>query len=230
MKSHILEGHGQLCSLYKAHEEDGNKGFKAGDFRSEGDSPVFFHTISTGLRSMEHPAYGGWGGRYINACENTWLDPVPEPDYSYPDGRWYSNTAWGRNYLRHVYPENQSLMNAYFKPITRWADALQNDFAARADWCVRSFDDANHPPVVKLTNALDITTEPGSKIVLSARGTFDPDGDELRYSWWRYYEADSFNGKIKIKNVNSINASLIVPEDINEEATIHISYSLRSKR
>ena len=41
MKENILENHGPLCSIYAAHDN--------GDFRSEGDSPAFLHTIVTGL-------------------------------------------------------------------------------------------------------------------------------------------------------------------------------------
>jgi hypothetical protein len=59
MNEHILKGHGALCSLYKAHEN--------GDFRSEGDSPAFFHTIPNGLRSHENPGWGGWGGSTVPA-------------------------------------------------------------------------------------------------------------------------------------------------------------------
>ncbi len=61
----------------------------------------------------------------------------------------------------------------------RWTPAFQNDFAARADWCVKSFKDANHAPVVRLKTALDITAKPGGKIKLNAKGTKDPDGDKL---------------------------------------------------
>lgn len=229
MSSHILENHGQLCSLYEAYKgSDDNEGWRAGDpkqkgaFRSEGDSPSFIYTIPTGLRSLESPDYGGWGGRYVNVRENTWLDPVPEPDYLYPEGRWYTATAWGRSYMREVYPENTDLMKAYFKPITRWADALQNDFAARADWCVKAFEDANHPPVVKLDNALDITAKPGSTIKLSAKGTSDPDGDELSYTWWQYEEADTYPERVTIENSNSPEASFTVPADAKNSQSIHI--------
>jgi len=221
MKENILENHGSLCSLYKAHINT-DKNFDDGDFRSEGDSPAFIHNINTGLRNMESPAYGGWGGRYINVRSNTWLDPVPIVGYEYPEGRWYSSSAWGRNSLRNESTSTAEQRKEYFKPIWRWSDVLQNDFAARANWCVKSYDEANHPPVVKLTNALDITTKPGRKIELSAKGTSDPDGDKLSYSWWRYDEADNFNGKIDIKNATSRNASFMVPEEIKEEATIHI--------
>ena len=109
-----------------------------GDFRSEGDSPAFLHTIPTGLRSLESPDWGGWGGRYVRVRENTWLDPVPDPAFRYPEGRWYTGSAWGRQRMKANDPEDAGLRTEYFKPISRWADAFQNDFAARADWCVKS--------------------------------------------------------------------------------------------
>jgi len=229
MKSNILEDHGPLCSLYEAYKGGNDKeGFIAGDakskgdFRSEGDSPAFIHTIPTGLRSLESPDFGGWGGRYINVRENTWLDPVPQAGYHYPEGRWYTKTAWGRNYMREDYPKNMDLMKAYFKPITRWVDALQNDFAARADWCIKPYDEANHPPIVKLTSPLDITAKPGSKINLSAKGTMDPDGDQLNYSWWQYQGADTFEGNIVIPNAHKQNISFTVPPNAMKGKNIHI--------
>ena len=229
MKSNILENHGPLCSLYEAYKGGGdNEGFRAGDaktkgdFRSEGDSPAFFHMIDTGLRNLESPGYGGWGGRYNNIRDNTWLDPVPEKGYTYPEGRWYTATAWGRNYMRDKYPDNQDLMEAYFKPITRWADALQNDFAARADWCITSFEEANHPPIVKLDNNLDITAKSGTKIKLSAKGTFDPDGDELNYFWWEYQEADTYRGIVEIFDSDKPKTNFIIPKDAKTGDTIHM--------
>lgn len=229
LKSNILEDHGALCSLYQAYKgNDDKEGWQAGSpkqkgsFRSEGDSPAFIHIINTGLRNMESPELGGWGGRYVKVRANTWLDPVPEPNYTYPEGRWYTQTAWGRNYMRNTYPENKHLMDIYFKPITRWANAMQNDFASRADWCVKSYDEANHPPVVKLKNALDLVAKPGTKILLNAKGTFDPDGDELSYKWWQYSEADAYDGNVKIENNDKEIASFIVPKDINPAETIHI--------
>ncbi len=198
------------------------EGFDDGDFRSEGDSPAFLHTIVTGLRNMESPSYGGWGGRYVNVRENTWLDPVPDPDYAYPKGRWYGSSAWGRNYMRYEYPENPDFKKEYFKPMTRWSDALQNDFAARADWCVKSYDEANHPPVVKLANALDITAKPGGIIKLSAKGTIDPDGDELSYSWWQYQEACTSPGSATIENSTARVASITVPADAEKGESVHV--------
>ena len=187
MKPQHPRDHGPLCSLYKAHGKK-DKGFDDGDFRSEGDSPAFLHTIPTGLRSMESPGWGGWGGRFVRVRDNTWLDPVSEPGYQYPEGRWFTGSAWGRTRLKKEIP-NDAELTAYLKPQWRWIDALQNDFAARADWCVKRYSDANHPPVVKLAHARDLERETRRQIPLSAEGTADPDGDGLTYRWWQYHEA-----------------------------------------
>jgi hypothetical protein len=222
MNENILQNHGPLCSLYKAHN-DGDEGFDKGDFRSEGDSPAFIHTIPNGLRSMESPDWGGWGGRYVKVRENTWLDPVPVDGFKYPEGRWYTSSAWGRNATRKgATSTNNKQYKEYFKPMWRWSDALQNDFAARADWCVKSYKEANHPPVVKLTNALDITAKPGDKIKLNAKGTCDPDGDKLSYSWWQYKEAGSYTGNVTIENSTALEASFTVPSDAKKGQSIHI--------
>ena len=227
MRSNILEDHGALCTLYKAHVPgshglSGDTAFYPGDFRSEGDSPAFLHVINTGLRNMESPDYGGWGGRYVNVRDNNWLDPVPVANYKYPEGRWYTNTAWGRTYMREEYPANKELMADYFESISRWTEVMQNDFAARADWCVKSHKEANHPPAVKLVNAPDITARPGSKIHLSAKGSYDPDDNKLSYTWWQYDNADSYSGNLTIEDSTAQQASVIIPADAKKGDTIHI--------
>ncbi|MFW6256977.1 MAG: nucleoside hydrolase-like domain-containing protein [Bacillota bacterium] len=213
MNHNILQNHGPLLDLYKAHDN--------GRFRSEGDSPAFLHTIPTGLRSMEAPDWGGWGGRFVRVRENTWLDPVPEEGYEYPQGRWYTGSAWGRNRLQEGIPNDKEL-TGYFKPQWRWIDEIQNDFAARADWCVKSFEEANHPPVVKLNHPLDLKVRCGDRVELSARGTTDLDGDALRYRWWPYQEAGSYDGNVEIKRSDNIDATLFVPSDARSGQTIHI--------
>jgi hypothetical protein len=220
MKANILEDHGPLCALYQAHKE-GDEGFDDGDFRSEGDSPAFLHTVPTGLRSLESPGWGGWGGRFVRVRDNTWLDPVAEPGYQYPEGRWYTGSAWGRTRLKKGIP-NDAELTAYLRPQWRWLDAIQNDFAARADWCVKAYAEANHPPVVKLARALDRKGRPGDKVSLSAAGSTDPDGDALSYRWWQYPEAGTYEGSIEIENATMETASLTVPGDAGEGETLHI--------
>lgn len=214
MKENILQNHGALCGSYKAHDN--------GDFRSEGDSPAFLHTINVGLRNLENPSWGGWGGRYVLVRENTWLDPVPVEGYKYPEGRWYGDNGWGRCSLRPGSTATDEQRSAYFKPMWRWSIAMQNDFAVRADWCVKSYAEANHQPVVVLAHSADIKVKPGSKVSLSAAGTSDPDGDSLTFSWWQYAEAGTYPGSVDISDSGSVNAMLTVPADAKSGQTIHV--------
>ncbi|MFH0758411.1 MAG: nucleoside hydrolase-like domain-containing protein [Bacteroidota bacterium] len=213
INENIKINHGPLCSLYKSQDN--------GDFRSEGDSPSFMHAIPTGLRNLESPDWGGWAGRYTNIRDNTWLDPVAEPGYQYPEGRWYTNTAWGRERLRKEIL-NDTVLTAYLKPIWRWMETFQNDFASRADWCVKSFEESNHPPVIVLDNEADLKVRPGTSVELSAQGTSDPDGDSLTYRWWQYREAGSYDGIIEILDAGKQEASFTVPDNFHKGKTIHI--------
>lgn len=222
MNKNILKDHGPLCSLYKAQPN--------GDFRSEGDSPAFFHLIPTGLRSPENPSWGGWGGRYVKIRSNTWFDKVKEEGYAYPEGRWYTSNAWGRTKLKQLmsYPDsaeaqkNNALtaLQQYLKPMWRWTIALQNDFAARADWCVKDYRDANHQPIVKC-NKLNVKAKPGAKVKLNSKGTHDPDGNKLTYRWWQYSEADSYEGEVDVKGNNTQSAIITIPADAKGK-DIHI--------
>ena len=73
----------------------------------------------------------------------------------------------------------------------RWRSAYQNDFAARLDWTVKSYNQANHPPVIKLDHADRLSAQPGERVNLSAEAT-DPDGNTVSYEWFLYGEAGTF--------------------------------------
>ncbi|MBN2313615.1 MAG: DUF1593 domain-containing protein [Sedimentisphaerales bacterium] len=212
MKENILNNHGPLCSLYRAKEN--------GDFRSEGDSPSFMHCIGTGLRNMENPGWGGWGGRYVRVRNNTWLDPIVGDRFTYPEGRWYSKVTLGRKLRASKDPADKIVMQQYYRPMWRWSIAFQNDWAARADWCVKSPSQANHPPKVALEHSADLAAAPGATLNLIAHAD-DPDGDALSYRWWQYQEAGTYKGKIAIKNATSKSASVTLPSDAKSSQTAH---------
>lgn len=139
------------------------------------------------------------------------------------EGEIDSITAWRRNSLRNgATAETNKQHREFFKFIWRWSDAFQNDFASRADWCVKSYKETNHSPVVTLGHAADLTVRAGTTVKLSADGTKDPDGDNLSYSWWQYEEADTYKGVVKIQNSNNEEASFTVPNDVESGETIHV--------
>ena len=151
------------------------------EFLMEGDTPSYLNLINNGLSNPEHPDWGGWGGRYefYTPRKQKW-HPAPEtrPFWSNAedevlgaDGNWHTGNH---------------------ETIWRWREAYQNDFAARMDWTIKPYDQANHPPIPKLDHEEIITAKPGEKIHLSATGSTDPDGDALSFNWFVYKEAGTF--------------------------------------
>lgn len=184
LEGNITVDRGSLAGSYEAND---------GAFRSEGDSPAFMHQIEVGLRSLENPSFGGWGGRFIPekpGATNVWREAQDDGDT--------------------------------FKPIWRWAEAFQNDWAARADWCIKGYRDANHAPVVHLAVAQNIEAAPGSSVKLSVAGSSDPDGDPLRYNWWQYREPGSYRGEAAIGESDKAVAYLQVPADAKPGETLHV--------
>jgi hypothetical protein len=170
------------------------------DFISEGDSPAYFHLIDVGLDNLKDASYGGWGGRMVQSKTNVnrWEDGDLVTDYN---------------------PFTQKDDKAY--PQTRWIDVLQNDFAARADWCVMPFDKANHAPIVSLKHSHTITAKSGATIQLIGFAK-DPDGNTITYKWWQYFEVDTYEGKIDINQADKSKASFVVPGEAKTGDTIHI--------
>jgi hypothetical protein len=225
MGKHVINNHGPLTKLYYSYG-DGNPpegelediysdtakiknnmwgSFKQYDFISEGDSPAFFHLIDVGLGNLEDPSVGGWGGRLVQSASNPnrWEDGEHVTDFN---------------------PETSSNDKAY--PQTRWIDVLQNEFAARADWCVLPWEEANHPPVVSLTHSHNLRAKPGTTVQLSGQAK-DPDNDQVSYKWWQYFEVDTYPGKVNFTNAGSAKASIVVPADAKAGETIHAILEVR---
>ena len=102
----------------------------------------------------------------------------------------------------------------------RWVPAAQNDFAARMDWCVKEFKDANHPPVAKVKGALMRNVKAGETVKLAATAT-DPDSHQLTYKWWQYADADSAKATVSIANADSLGeASFVAPNEPGKQ--VHI--------
>lgn len=230
LEHYALMGDGQYIDGELEAEQHGSQAYLTGhpeyqkyDFISEGDSPSFFYLIDNGLRSLEDPSYGGWGGRF---CQK--------------QGHLYLNDCFDYNPYTKQYEAEYSL--------ERWFDDIQNDFACRADWCVADrYEKANHAPVVSIKEGLNIDVLANEVVQLHAEA-FDLDGDHLSYHWWRYYEADTYgeimesdikcigtdnlilsktrDGKpdesIKLENSETDVLTIHIPRDIKKGQTIHI--------
>ena len=177
------------------------------EYLMEGDTPSFLNLIGNGLSNPEHPHWGGWGGRYelytprlqrwhlAQEQRPFWTDA--DDEVLGIDGRWHDDnhtTIW------------------------RWRQAYQNDFAARMDWTIKPYKEANHPPVPQLGHAAELTVKRGARVELSAEGTTDPDGDALSYHWFYYNEAGTFplsnarSGQpLEIRNFDQPRAWFTVP-------------------
>ena len=224
LKSHLLDK-GPLPALYHTwgddHEYPGeqwesqfgcNPEMMAGnwwghapheryDMISEGDSPSFLYLIDKGLRSLEDPSYGSWGGRFVRKRDNEFN---PAADY------WCSATDACEPPMK---PEAWQ--------ITRWAADWLSDFASRASWCVTPrYEDANHAPEVSVAEELDIAAEPGERLALHAVVT-DPDGDEVSCNWFRYADADTCSTDVPLCTDGTL-CELTVPADVRPGDTIHL--------
>ncbi|MCL4216979.1 MAG: DUF1593 domain-containing protein [Candidatus Hydrogenedentes bacterium] len=106
--------------------------------------------------------------------------------------------------------------------ILRWAIDFQNDWAARADWCVKPFEDANHPPEVVLDHSADLFAAPGERVTLRATNTRDPDGNALQFRWWQHVEAGTHAGPVEIQEPNRPECQVLMPSDVAPGDTIHL--------
>ena len=197
---HVRKGHGPLGSEYPQTE-----------YLMEGDTPSYLYLVDNGLNSPENPDFGGWGGRYELQT------PPTKPWFYYPESRpFWSNTqdeVWS--------PYTNAFHTSHHATIWRWREAYQNDFAARMDWCVRAYGEANHPPYSTHDQIQTIQANAGSQIQLEAEGWHDPDRDSLSYEWFYYKEAGGSDQRLQIKDSQTTKATVLIP-DISGSQDFHI--------
>ena len=95
--------------------------------------------------------------------------------------------------------------------------AVQEDFAAKADWCINDYENANHAPVISVEQNV-IYAEPGEGVILEA-SVSDPDGDIVYPSWWIYPNGSAYSGgvnNLRVWNIGSLKTGFTVPWDAVE--------------
>ena len=221
----IINNHGPLLKMYYSYG-DGNppKGeiddiyssmekakknqwgsFGQYDFISEGDSPAFLHLVDIGLNNLDNPQDGGWGGRLVQSTitPSRWEDGKAAADFN---------------------PFTKKIDDAFAQ--TRWIPAIQNDFAARADWCIKDFKSANHAPRVSISNKRRTVSRSSinkfHQITLKPKFS-DPDKDKVSIKFWQYKEVGSAKANLIIKqNENNAEISIENADSLKSGDTFHI--------
>lgn len=177
------------------------------EFLMEGDTPSFLGLVENGLNTPGKPHWGSWGGRY------EFYTPRYQRWHQEPETRPFWTNAEDE-----VMGVDGNWHQTNHATIWRWRSAYQNDFAARMNWGTQSYEEANHPPVVKLGHSNELKASKGDSVRLSAEGSTDPDGDALSYNWFYYPEVGTFTTSsgtsgqpVKIKNFDQRDASFVVP-------------------
>ncbi|MFI0429279.1 nucleoside hydrolase-like domain-containing protein [Mariniflexile sp. HMF6888] len=156
----------------------------------EGDTPSWFYFLHNGLSEPDHPEWGGWGGRFEHFSGNHFIDAQDDHWSGEHDG------ALCRKWT-----------------VARWREAYQNDFAARMQWCVSSFEEANHNPEVSINGdsskkIIFLKAKSGETISVDANASSDPDGNRLLFNWWIYHDASTTYGIISNKNKAKIKVNI----------------------
>ena len=224
LSQNIQQGHGSLGAAYPDIA-----------YGMEGDTPSWLSLIPNGLNVPEHPDWGGWGGRY----------DLYKPDFTKqkkgfsgvpfePETReiWTNATDSYSPYISKEYGRAIGKDSVSFTDnkvtLWRWRDDFQNDFAARMDWCTKSYKEANHPPLVVLDHPDHITVKSGGGFSLDASGSSDPDGDNLSFLWINYPEAGSYK-KIVPSSAENIHRIDVVAPEVEKIETIHFILKVTDK-
>jgi hypothetical protein len=225
LAQNIQQGHGPLGAAYP----DVSWGM-------EGDTPSWLSLIPNGLNEAEHPEWGGWGGRYEfykpdPATQKKGGSGVPLE----PETReiWTDATDTYTPYVHSEYGRTVKQDTITFTgnkvSLWRWRDDFQNDFASRIDWCIRSFTDANHPPVPVLGGSEEITVKSGEGFGLDASDSYDPDGDNLSYLWFSYPEAGSYKKPVEIGGAENAHGAYVIAPKADKKETFHIILKVTDK-
>jgi hypothetical protein len=227
LAENIQQGHGPLGAMYPDVA-----------YGMEGDTPSWLSLVPNGLSVPEKPNWGGWGGRYElykpepsvqqTGRPGSAVEPETRPIWTNANDQYTPrvSNSHGRAIRRDTVSFEDNGVTLW-----RWRDDFQNDFAARMDWCVMSYAEANHPPVPALGHPEEFSVKSGEIFSLDASGTTDPDGDNLSYWWFQYPEAGTYEGMVSFGSLseNLYNVHTIVAPEVDSPKTVHFILKVTDK-
>ena len=153
----------------------------------EGDTPSFLYLMPNGLNDPENPTQTGWAGYHergicpdsLTTAWNSWQEPVRSISIAYK---------------QRFYPDEL------------------NDFIARIEWAEKGSGNKN--PIVIVNNqpglaSIHINAHVNDVIKLDASNSYDPDNENLSFTWWQQPEiGDQF---LSIDGSQQPKASVAIP-------------------
>ena len=230
LAENIQQCHGPLGALYPDVA-----------YGMEGDTPSWLMLIQNGLNDPANPNWGSWGGRYelykpdppaerVNPMFTGGVPVEPEtrPIWTNADDKFTPRIP--NEYGRAIRRDTGTYTGNHVT-LWRWREDLQNDFAARMDWCTLSFEEANHPPVAMVNQSEEFTVKSGDIFKLDADGSYDPDGDNLSYWWFQYPEAGTYEGIVNFGPYaeNLYNMHTIRAPEVTSPQTVHFILKVTDK-
>ena len=157
----------------------------------DGDTPSFLYLIPNGLNDPEDPTQAGWAGYHERGIS--------------PDS---STTAWN-SWQEPV----RSISIAYKQRF--YPDEL-NDLIARIEWAEKGNGNKNPIVIVNGQAGLEpiyIKAHVNDVIRLNASQSYDPDKENLSFSWWQQPEIGG--QQLSIEDTLQPMASVKIPSSAN---------------
>lgn len=191
------------------------------DAISEGDSPSFFYALDNGLRSYEHPTYGGWGGMFykVNGFDNVYRD-IDAGSYNFwrefvlrefqTRAEWcVTSVRTKANHKPEVsIPEGIDFVVKSGEHVTIHADVTDND-PLDYDYLWQS--------VKEMMTQHGYTKEQWIESYESGKQS------KVSCRWWQYREAGTCREAIDLRMAQDNSVSFKAPK-VGEPQTIHLIF------
>jgi len=223
----VMTNHGPLGEVYPPRRFK-NEGMA---YMEGGGTMPWIGLVNKGLFDINHPSWGGWGGRFSEKkVADFWSRHIDIYEDEMKNTPFYVHREVSDVWFN---PQDGKTYEGDYVPVWRWREGMYNDFKCRMDWCVKPYSEANHHPHAVFNgddtdNIIYLNTLPGKQIVLDASQSSDPDGDGLEFSWWIYQEAGTYPGTVYIDQPKESKTWLNIPSGAASKQ-IHLILEIKDK-